>query len=141
MAPSPKLRKIAAIGLDVDLAGYEAAWDAVLEGVDSVRDVMVLRDYHAENIMLLDDGAIDEGALKQAPEQATVRRLWPSEPDLSGHLVRAGTGWAFMAGRNGTRRRIVAEIDPRPISEGGMLTLREQGQELPFRVAQLRTLS
>jgi hypothetical protein len=89
---------------------------------------------------LLDDGAIDECALKQAPEQATVRRLWPSEPDLSGHLVRAGTGWAFMAGRNGTGR-IVAEIDPRPISEGGLLTLREQGQELPFRVAQLRTLS
>lgn len=89
---------------------------------------------------LLEDGAIDECALKKAPEQATVRRLWPSEPDLSGHLVRAGDGWAFLAGRNGSAR-VIAEIDPRPISEGSLLTFRERGRDLPFRVAQVRALA
>lgn len=45
-----------AVALDVDVAGYVAAWDAVLplvEGDDAPR-VTVLRDYHAENIMLID---------------------------------------------------------------------------------------
>ncbi|WP_415643892.1 aminoglycoside phosphotransferase family protein [Sphingomonas antarctica] len=46
-----------AAGLDVDLAAYAAAWDEVLPQVD-VAEVTVLRDYHAENIMLLEDGAL-----------------------------------------------------------------------------------
>jgi N-acetylmuramate 1-kinase len=46
-----------AAGLEVDVAGYTAAWDQVLPQVD-VADVTVLRDYHAENIMLLDGGAL-----------------------------------------------------------------------------------
>lgn len=45
-----------ALGLDVDVAGYVAAWDAVLPIVenDAAPQVTVLRDYHAENIMLID---------------------------------------------------------------------------------------
>ena len=44
-------------GLDVDVAGYVRSWDAVLDKMDtSAPQVTVLRDYHAENIMLLDDG-------------------------------------------------------------------------------------
>ena len=39
---------------------------------------------------LTDDGRIDEVALEELPDQATVRRLWPSEADVSGHLVRDG---------------------------------------------------
>ncbi|HTI31417.1 MAG TPA: phosphotransferase [Sphingomonas sp.] len=46
-----------AAGLVVDLPGYTAAWDRVLPEVD-VAEVTVLRDYHAENIMLLDGGAL-----------------------------------------------------------------------------------
>lgn len=44
-----------AAGLDVDAAGYEAAWDDVLAPLypESARGVTVLRDYHAENIMLI----------------------------------------------------------------------------------------
>lgn len=42
-----------AIGRDVDVEGYVAAWDAVLAALDDPRPrVTVLRDYHAENIML-----------------------------------------------------------------------------------------
>lgn len=45
-----------AIGLPVDEQGYARAWDAVLPLVEqsASRAVTVLRDYHAENIMLID---------------------------------------------------------------------------------------
>jgi len=46
-----------AVGLDVDVEGYRAAWRAVLAPVagDGAGPVTVLRDYHAENIMLVAD--------------------------------------------------------------------------------------
>ena len=46
-----------AVGADVDLAGYRSAWLKVLEPVakDGLGPVTVLRDYHAENIMLVND--------------------------------------------------------------------------------------
>ena len=45
-----------AVGADVDLDGYQRAWRAVLEPVasDGLGPVTVLRDYHAENIMLVE---------------------------------------------------------------------------------------
>ncbi|WP_174596083.1 aminoglycoside phosphotransferase family protein [Sphingomonas azotifigens] len=46
-----------AVGLEVDTAGYRDAWDAVLAPLlDGQRAVTVLRDYHAENLMLLEGG-------------------------------------------------------------------------------------
>jgi aminoglycoside/choline kinase family phosphotransferase len=43
------------LGLEVDAGEYRAAWRAVLEPVagDGLGPVTVLRDYHAENIMLV----------------------------------------------------------------------------------------
>jgi aminoglycoside/choline kinase family phosphotransferase len=48
-----------AIGLDVDAEAYVRAWDAVLPLVEGSASptVTVLRDYHAENIMLIDGDA------------------------------------------------------------------------------------
>jgi aminoglycoside/choline kinase family phosphotransferase len=48
-----------AIGLDVDAEAYVRAWDAVLPLVEGSASptVTVLRDYHAENIMLIDSDA------------------------------------------------------------------------------------
>ncbi len=53
-----------ALGLTVDMAGYAAAWAQVLGPVAGRQSppVMVLRDYHAENIMLLETLA-DQGLL------------------------------------------------------------------------------
>ena len=44
-----------AVGIEVDHAGYRAAWDEVLAPIadDGFGPVTVLRDYHAENIMLV----------------------------------------------------------------------------------------
>lgn len=90
---------------------------------------------------LATDGTIDERALGEQPEQATVRRMWPSEPDIRGHLIRAGSGWAFLAARSGQQRKIWSEFDAEPISEGREITLRENGEPLPFRVAKLSDLA
>jgi aminoglycoside/choline kinase family phosphotransferase len=45
-----------ALGIEVDKDAYQAAWTAVLEPVtrDGLGPVTVLRDFHAENIMLID---------------------------------------------------------------------------------------
>jgi N-acetylmuramate 1-kinase len=46
------------VGAAGDPAGYEAAWDAVWQQViaeTEARPVLVLRDYHADNLMVLDD--------------------------------------------------------------------------------------
>lgn len=46
-----------AVGLDGDKESFRAAWRSVLEPIDAQgQTVTELRDYHAENIMLLDDG-------------------------------------------------------------------------------------
>jgi aminoglycoside/choline kinase family phosphotransferase len=45
-----------ALSLDIDVDGYRKAWEAALAPIAGHRSVTVLRDYHAENIMLLDDG-------------------------------------------------------------------------------------
>ena len=54
-----------AVGLSVDEAGFEAAWEQVLAPVlaRQASGVTVLRDYHAENIMLLPGGLKDQGLL------------------------------------------------------------------------------
>ncbi|HET9355016.1 MAG TPA: phosphotransferase [Sphingomicrobium sp.] len=46
-----------AVGLEVDCAAYREAWAAVLEPVagDRLGPVTVLRDFHAENVMLVRD--------------------------------------------------------------------------------------
>jgi len=48
-----------AVGLEVDKEGYRAAWTKVLGPVanDGLAPVTVLRDYHAENIMLVEGRA------------------------------------------------------------------------------------
>lgn len=47
-----------AVGISPDLAGFDAAWQQVLGAIDPVDPVIVLRDYHAENLMLLPGGRI-----------------------------------------------------------------------------------
>jgi hypothetical protein len=56
-----------AVGVDVDADAYQSAWRQVLEPVanDGLGPVTVLRDYHAENIMLVEgrDGIAHFGLL------------------------------------------------------------------------------
>lgn len=88
-----------AAGLRVDEAGYVAAWDAVLPVAerDAAPPVTVLRDYHAENIMLLPDpgrshglGLLDfQDALAGHPAYDLVSLLQDARRDVSPEVERA----------------------------------------------------
>jgi len=88
-----------AAGLDVDVAAYTAAWDAVLPIAerDAAPTVTVLRDYHAENIMLLPDarrshglGLLDfQDALAGHPAYDLVSLLQDARRDVSPDVERA----------------------------------------------------
>jgi len=45
-----------AVGIEADQAGYDAAWDEVFDAALTGPVVTVLRDYHAENLMLIGGG-------------------------------------------------------------------------------------
>ena len=84
-----------AMGLRVDEPGYRAAWNEVLSPLLSRQDpgVTVLRDYHAENIMLLEGGVqglIDfQDALVGHPAYDVVSLLQDARRDVSEALERA----------------------------------------------------
>jgi aminoglycoside/choline kinase family phosphotransferase len=87
-----------AVGLTPDVAGYVAAWDAVLAPVLEQQDppVTVLRDYHAENIMLIEGrsgtdrlGLLDfQDALAGHPAYDLVSMLQDARRDVSPVLER-----------------------------------------------------
>lgn len=87
-----------AAGLDVDGDGYLAAWREALTPVLQRQNpgVTVLRDYHAENIMLLPDGAqglIDfQDALVGHRAYDLVSLLQDARRDVSPDLERAMIG-------------------------------------------------
>lgn len=87
-----------AAGLTVDAEGYEAAWRGVLAPLLERQQpgVTVLRDYHAENIMLLDgspaapQGLIDfQDALVGHRAYDVVSLLQDARRDVSEQLERA----------------------------------------------------
>jgi aminoglycoside/choline kinase family phosphotransferase len=116
-----------AVGLeDIDLEGWDVAWRQVLEPVanDGLGQVTVLRDYHAENVMLVDGrggierfGLLDfQDALAGHPAYDLVSVLEDARRDVPPELERemidrylAQTGaderferayWALAAQRN-----------------------------------------
>jgi N-acetylmuramate 1-kinase len=115
-----------AVGVEPDLDGWDAAWRAVLAPVDEdgLGPVTVLRDYHAENIMLVDGregvahlGLLDfQDAVAGHPAYDLVSVLEDARRDVSPSVERAmldrymkGTGqgadyerayWALAAQRN-----------------------------------------
>ena len=84
-----------AAGFEADAASYAAAWDEVLSPLlpRQIPGVTVLRDYHAENIMLLPDGSqglIDyQDALVGHPAYDLVSLLQDARRDVAPELERA----------------------------------------------------
>ena len=115
-----------AVGLEIDEAGYKSAWRQVLEPVanDGLGPVTVLRDYHAENVMLVEGrsgvahfGLLDfQDALAGHPAYDLASVLEDARRDVSPEVERAmidryvaatGSGnafeqayWALAAQRN-----------------------------------------
>ncbi|WP_170209837.1 aminoglycoside phosphotransferase family protein [Sphingomonas oligophenolica] len=76
-----------AVGIDADVAGYRAAWDAVFDHALAAEPVTVLRDYHAENLMLLGEdrtlGLLDfQDALAGHPAYDLVSLLQDARRDV-----------------------------------------------------------
>jgi aminoglycoside/choline kinase family phosphotransferase len=82
-----------AVGLAVDTPSYEQAWAAVLAPIANNLSVSVLRDYHAENIMLLGDatlGLLDfQDALAGHPGYDLVSLLQDARRDVAPELEAA----------------------------------------------------
>ena len=93
-----------AIGLAVDEDGWRAAWDSVFDHAIAAEPVTVLRDYHAENLMLVGPerslGLLDfQDALAGHPAYDLVSLLQDARRDVDPSLeqamlarYRAGTG-------------------------------------------------
>lgn len=100
-----------AVGLEADVTGYAAAWDAVLAHATTATTVTVLRDYHAENLMLVGAerrlGLLDfQDALAGHPAYDLVSLLQDARRDvepaietamLARYRAATGAGEAFMA--------------------------------------------
>ncbi|CAN5381927.1 phosphotransferase [soil metagenome] len=98
-----------AIGLDVDIEGYRAAWDAALAPLLAEPGrVTVLRDYHAENLMLIENEALGlldfQDAVAGHPAYDVVSLLQDARRDVDPALeaemleyyrARTGAGRAF----------------------------------------------
>jgi aminoglycoside/choline kinase family phosphotransferase len=76
-----------AMGLDFDSGEFDRVWAQALAPLSDYQKVTVLRDYHAENIMLLDDGQqgmIDfQDALVGHPAYDLVSLLQDARRDVS----------------------------------------------------------
>ena len=78
-----------AVGIDVP-GGWTEAWDEALAPIAQDRSTTVLRDYHAENIMLLRDGGLGlldfQDALAGHPAYDLVSLLQDARRDVSPEL-------------------------------------------------------
>ena len=81
------------------------------------------------------NGLLDEESIRAFPNRATVRRFWPSQPDLRGHVVRTTDGWAFAYEPRSEGSEMLFRMEVAPIRVGDSITLTEpDGERLPFRI-------
>ena len=83
-----------AVGLDVDVEGYRAAWDQVFAHAITDHPVTVLRDYHVENLMLVGPertlGLLDfQDALAGHPAYDLVSLLQDARRDVEPSIEQA----------------------------------------------------
>lgn len=89
---------------------------------------------------LTEAGAIDRAALQEQPREATVRRFWPSEPDLAGYVIPSPGGWVLTFDRVASGKGS-GKLQGDALRLGDCITMTEpDGRQLPFRVAALEAL-
>lgn len=94
---------------------------------------------HLLRLPLDGGGLIDEGAVRCAPLRATARRFWPSQPDMSGYVLKIGGGWTLSYVSGEEDEEIVFRFEAHSIRMDELLYITEpDGQRLPFRVASLQ---
>ena len=105
-----------AAGLTVDSTGYDAAWAEAWAGAiarTEAAPVLVLRDYHADNLMLLDDGDLGlldfQDALAGHPAYDLVSLLQDARRDVSPELEGAMIDRYLAAAVIGDRDTFLAD--------------------------------
>ncbi len=88
------------------------------------------------HLPLRDDGKLDEDSYRLDRARATVRRLWPGEPDQSGTLIhRNGGAWAFSYAPGDDDDETIFHLETHKIKQGEYVTITEtNGDKLPFKV-------
>jgi hypothetical protein len=79
---------------------------------------------------------VDRKAVRAAPEQATVLRSWPDEPDVAGYLVHKGKGWAFSYAPGDQDDEPLFHLEAHPLRVGEYVTVTERdGTAVPFEIS------
>lgn len=100
---------------------------------------------------LTEEGAIDTAALDSQPARATVRRHWPNQADMVGHLEHTPLGYAIRYEMDGSSRgnggasadthpdQLLFQFGAEAIRVGEQIFLTEpDGRQLRFRIASLQ---
>lgn len=83
-------------------------------------------------------GRIDEAGIAREPMRATARRFWPSQPDRSGYVMKAGSRWDFCELGNPHGMVCFASLADDAIARGLTLEVTEDdGTHQPFVVAEI----
>ena len=91
------------------------------------------------HLPLAASGLIDEEMVRAFPQRATVRRFWPSQPDLRGDVIKTLEGWAFSYESQASSGETVFHLDAHPMRIGECIPLTEpNGERLPFRVTDIQ---
>lgn len=90
------------------------------------------------HLPLTENGFIDDQSVCSAPKRATVRRFWPSQPDMRGYVVKTAGGWEFRY-ESHKNAEIVFQLGTHPIRIGECITVTElDGERLPYRVTDVQ---
>jgi hypothetical protein len=88
------------------------------------------------HLPLNEAGLIDVDAWAKDKTRATVRRLWPGEPDQFGQVVRTrGGGWAFSYAPGSDDDESLFHLADHRLQVGDYMSVTEvDGDRLPFKV-------
>jgi hypothetical protein len=87
---------------------------------------------------LQQDGSIDERLLQAEPARATVRRYWPNQADMIGHVIPTPSGYAIRYEEAGDEVRLF-RFAAGSVRVGEQVVLTDiDGREVPFRVASMQ---
>lgn len=93
------------------------------------------------HLPLKESGFIDGPLVCGAPKRATVRRFWPSQPDMRGYVVNTPDGWAFSYEPQ-QDDETVFQLDTHSIRIDECITVTElDGERLPYRVTNVQQAS
>lgn len=85
-----------------------------------------------------ENGSVDFVALSQAPQRATVRRFWSTDPDESGRVRSVGDENLTL---ELNENRVLA-VRPSSFKTGeGVALIGSDGSRLPFKVASIRQVA